>query len=99
VRWSRDGALGLASACPTSTVLWSFWLLHRDALGQSVIPGAGALADPTVPLGTSFGRRLHERAVCGKPSCRAFPAVNGMGAGARPLFCTCPAFPWSFVCD
>eukprot|EP00972_Heterocapsa_arctica_P027655 4067692-Heterocapsa_arctica.AAC.1 len=40
--------------------------------------------------GAGCGRIFHEWAVCGKPSCRAFPAENGMGfpwAAFLPLFC------------
>jgi hypothetical protein len=85
----------LASAGPPLIAMLSSLFARSDALGQSVIPGAGEVAEPAVPLGTIFGRRLHEWAVCGKPSCLAFPAVNGMGAGARPLFCICPVCPWS----
>eukprot|EP00972_Heterocapsa_arctica_P091544 13503366-Heterocapsa_arctica.AAC.1 len=52
------------------------WFLCRMAL----FPGLDPIGAPTDPLGTGCGRIFHGWAVCGKPSCRAFPAEYGMGS-------------------
>eukprot|EP00972_Heterocapsa_arctica_P059274 8741721-Heterocapsa_arctica.AAC.1 len=60
-----------------------------DSLGSwlpcplALMPGLDPIGAPTDPRGAGCGRIFHEWAVCGKPSCRAFPVEYGIG------------FPWA----